>query len=560
VSSGGRRGRPFGFGAAALLLALSGCSREPPPKERPPQGPVEPLDALSRRLGRARARLRERGYEERRWASRFFLPAGTGHAEVVRLRRGLCTTYVALSGGSVRELALALYDRDGRRAAVDSVRGEGSLVHACPPSDEAAPASRSEAIYYLTAKVTGGGGAVAVRAFESPLGASAGVEGIFDGILVRPDEGEDVATRLERTVQRLRARDLRPIGRPTIGRVLEGEALRRAETLEPGHCYVAVARGDEGVRDVVLYLVDPSDAEVGRDLEGRDEARIEHCVDEPGRYVIEARAAEGSGDLGIALVEDPNAAPTEPPRMVETPPPPPHEGDASGLVRATMRELTTRGYEAPRYLVRHAAMRPGESLVHEVMLGAGCWLVVAAPEVADMDLDLYLVEQEGEIAARDTRITAEARLAACPPQDEVYRVMVRGYGHEGTYSLVVLRAPEGATDVQRLRLLEAAAPFIARGYRSEAVVEHLMSLGEAFRTEATVPAGSCIMFTAAGGQALEDVDLFLRDETGHVVASDTGPNAWASVSRCADVTTRFELRVLAYRGAGRVLVESFRKP
>jgi hypothetical protein len=138
--------------------------------------------------------------------------------------------------------------------------------------------------------------------------------------------------------------------------------------------------------------------------------------------------------------------------------------------------------------------------------------------------------------------------------------MVKGYGREGTYSLVVLRAPERATDVQRLRLIEAAAPFVARGYRPEALVEHPLTTGEAWTIRAEVPAASCIMYTAAGGQPLEDVDLFLRDEEGRVIASDTGPDAWASVSRCVDSLTRFELRVLAYRGAGPVLVESFRKP
>jgi hypothetical protein len=456
----------------------------------------------------------------------------------------------------VRELELALYDSDGRRAAVDSVQGEGSLVHACRPDGAGEPA---EAVYYLTAKVKGGSGAVAVRAFESSLGEGGGVAGIFDGILAPPDEGEDVATLLARTVQRLRARDLSAIGSPTIARVLEGEALRRTETLESGRCYVAVARGDEGVRDVVLYLVDPTGAEVGRDLEGRDEARIEHCASEGGRYVIEARAAEGSGDLGIVLVEDPTAVPTEHPHLADAPADAPEPGPGAGLVRATVRELTTRGYSVPRFLVRHAATRPGESLVHEMILGAGCWLVVAAPEVPDMDLDLYLMERGGEVAARDTRITSEARLALCPEQEQVYRVLVKGYGHEGTYSLLVLRAPDEATTVQRLRLLEAAAAFVARGYRSEGVIEHLLTAGEAWTTTTEVPASSCLMLTAAGGQALEDVDLFLRDEAGRVIASDTGPAAWASVSRCVDEPTRFELQILAYRGSGPVMIETFRR-
>jgi hypothetical protein len=543
-----------------LALAFAGpaeCDREPPVAPSAAiETPAEPIDALTRRLGRARQRLRERGYEETGWSRRLFLPAGAARAETVRIRRGVCTTFLALAGGAVQELELVLYDSDGRRAAVDSVRGEGSLVHSCPL--RALQRGSADALYYLKARTKGGAGAVAIRAFESQVGSAAGVEGVFEGILAPPDEGDGVATRLGRTLDRLRSRHMTSTGPPVIGRVLEGEALKRTVTLESARCYVAIARGEGTVRDLALYLFDPTGAEVARDLEGRDEPRVEHCADTSGSYLVEARSAEGSGDVGLALVLDPSAepaiqalAPTE--ANAES------TNDAPDLVPAAVAALLERGYQSPRYLVRAAGIRPGETIVHEVTLGAGCSVLLAAPESADMDLDLYLAGAASDVTASDTRITSEARLATCRAEAEPTRATVKAYGRDGTYALVMLDAPEGATDVRRVRLLEATAPFVARRYELDRVADFALGEGEERTFPIEALAGTCFVSAAAGGQSLDDIDLAIRAEDGRVLASDTGPDAWASVSRCVDEDSRFELRVMAYRGAGTVLLQTMRR-
>ncbi|MBC7174360.1 MAG: hypothetical protein H5U40_18080 [Polyangiaceae bacterium] len=474
------------FVLALTVVSALGCEREL--VQRPaPHVATEPLDALSRRLGRARQRLRERGYEETDWSMRLFLPANSGRAEIVRLDRGVCTTFLALAGGAVEELKLALYDSDGRRAAVDSVRGEASLVHACPPRGHGGPLDAD--VFYLKAQVRGGAGAVAIRAFQSPVGSAVGVEGIFDGILApAADHGDEVASLLDRTLTRLRSREMLPVGRPIIARVLEGEALRRNERLEAARCYVVVARGESMVRGVALYLLDPSGAEVARDLEGRDESRIEYCAMETGEYLIEARAAEGSGDVGVSLLVDPNAAPV--PAQVH--PLEPVAEDGSELVHDAVSALMTRGYTSPRYVVRHAAIRPGETVAHDLVLGAGCSVLIAVPESSDMDLDLYLANREGEVTSSDRRITAEARLATCRESAQAGRAMIKAYGREGIYTLALLDAPEGASEVRRMRLLEATAPFVARGYNLAAGEGSDFQIGEreerAFPLE--VPAGT----------------------------------------------------------------------
>src|SRR5690606_4976617 len=140
----------------------------------------------------------------------------------------------ALSGGSVRELETALYDRDGRQVAVDSVRGEGSLVHACPRDGGT---RGQQALYYLTVRARGGAGAVSVRAFESPMGAGLGFAGLFDGLIASPEDHRvELSARLERTLGRLRNREMRLTAPPVLARVLEGEALRVRRPLVAGRC------------------------------------------------------------------------------------------------------------------------------------------------------------------------------------------------------------------------------------------------------------------------------------------------------------------------------------
>lgn len=544
------------FAAIATLAPSCGAPREAPPTRARSEAPAtEPVDALSRRLGRARQRLRERGFDETGWSRRMFLPADAGRAETVWIRRGACTTYLALSGGAVEELELALYDSDGRPAASDSVRGEGSLVHACPRAP--APGQAERAPYYLRARARGGAGAVTIRAFESPIGSALGVEGVFDGLLSPASPRDDVAARLKRSLERLRTRHMEPVGVAAIARTLEGEAARRNVTLVGGRCYVAIARGDDSIRDVALYLLDPTGAEVARDLEGRDEPRIQHCAEHDGAYVLEARAAEGSGDVGIALVVDPNAAPTPPPSapIPVTQPP----AVTPGADHPAVRALRERGYGEPRYLVRSASVQPGETVAHDVVLEQGCTVLLAAPETADMDLDLFLAQRDGEAAWSDTRITSEARLVSCRTRAEPARATVKAYGAEGTYSLVLLDAPEGATDVRRARLLEATAPFVARGFTLERVESFALVEGEERALPIEVAAGTCFLAAVAGSHTVDDVDLAIHGEGGRVLVSDTGPDAWAAASRCSDEAARFELRVKAYRGAGPVLLQLMRR-
>lgn len=553
--------------AGALLLGViaasvgAGCEGSAPQAPRPgtraarDPRPVQ-LDALGRRFGRVRERMDSRGYRERRRLQRRFVLQSEGVAVPTDLPTGVCTTFVALGGGGVRELELTLYDGDGAHVAVDAAEGEGGLVHVCPPGGAEAPRTRP---YYLVLRAPKGSGAVVTSVFESEPGHGQGFSRLFNGVVAPDVPLAHVEERLADSRAALRSRGFSPANKPRLERVAEGEVIRMPLQLDPGRCYAAIARGGRGLRDVDLFLYDPAGAEVARDLEGDAEPSLEHCPEDKGRYLAEVRAYEGAGAVGFRLFSGPAERPGEPPAAARSQAPDggvgigPRREDPVATVRAIAAQLTGRGYESSS-IVRDVSITPGEVRSHDVLLGPGCGVVVGAGRPG-MDLDLYLSTPGGEVLDRDTRVEPTARVMACPPSTGLQRVAIKAYGRDGPYALAVLRAPDSIEDVQSLRLEEATASFRGRGYSKQMTLRTSLGEGERLARTFQLAAGRCMAFAAAGDQHVEDLDLFLRSRAGQLVASESGPAPWAAVSRCAeDAIEALEMEVVLYGGEGEVAI------
>ena len=559
---------------AALWTIASSCTDDParersgdPSREVVPDGPFIdqrpapgpdldgddgatnlPVDPLSRRFGRVRARLRSRGLNDVQQQRRVFLLEGEGHALPVQLESDRCTTFAALGGGGVRDLRLSLYDRDGTEITVDAVEAEGGLLHACPQE----PRAR----HYLVLQVLEGAGPVLVGAFESAPGTAASFAGVFAGVLAPQVPFRDVEQQLSRSRQSFRTRGWRLFQEPTFESVAEGETLRHAAVLEPGRCYVAMARGGEGIADIDLFLFDPAGAEIARHMEGDAEPSIEHCPEEGGRYTLEVRAFEGAGAIGVMLLEglgEDRAAPirTLEPHVVS--PPGQSVEDPVGLVGSAAAALVARGYGAPVVMVSDGQISPGEVRTHETELQAGC-VAILGGGARDMDLDLYLQSASGAPLDSDTGVRQTARVNACTEQPTRVHVVVKAYGVAGAYALSLVPAPRALADVGDLRLEEATARYLARGYRRVNTSQATLGRSESFTTPIDLLADTCIAVAVAGDREIGDVDLFLRDETGELVASESGPEPYAAVGRCATRRERLALEVVAYRGGGTITV------
>src|SRR5688500_3301549 len=135
---------------------------------------------MSRRFGRLRARMRDRGYREEARLGRGFLLEGESVDVPLDLATDRCTTLVALAGGGMRALDMALYDGDGAEVGRSDVLGEGALVHVCPQVGRGGPPI---APYYLALRAHEGAGAIAAGAFSSLPAEGQGFDGLFDGVL-----------------------------------------------------------------------------------------------------------------------------------------------------------------------------------------------------------------------------------------------------------------------------------------------------------------------------------------------------------------------------------------
>lgn len=551
--------------ALVFALLLSFCAEPPPAPSLSVLGTeAGPLDALNRRHARLRQRMRVRGYDEEVGMTRALLLEGRGVALPLDLEVGRCATFLALGGGTIRELTLALYDGDGAETATDSMEGEGGLVHACPQSE--APSGQTSAAravthrpFYLVLGAREGAGAVLVAQFRSEANEGEGFDGLFEGVLEPRVPFGDVEAHLARSRSALRARGFMPTGAPVLERVTEGSVVRVPVELAHGRCYVAIGRGDR-VRDIDLFLFDATGVEVDRDLGVDAEPSIEHCPTTSGLHTVELRAYEGAGAVGVAIFAGPGEA--RPPEVEVVLKPETSVASEPGLaLEALARPLQNRGFGAPLFVSRDAAILPGEVRTHEVVIGPGCGIVAGVASHEGMDLDLYLADASGREVDSDTAVHSTARVRACRAAPTVLRVAVKAYGGDGSYALAMLPAPAVIDSLQALRLEEATAPFRLRGYEHAGTFD--IELEEGARHRRPLPgvrADACLAVAAAGVEAIQDLDAFLLDADGAVLTSDSGPEPHAAVGRCAEVDEALQLELAMYRGAGRVEVRLLRRP
>lgn len=545
-----------GFAAALLLLWACGEPAPVPGVSRSALGAeAGPLDALNRRHARLRQRMRTRGYGEEVGLARHLVLEDRGVALPLDLEVGRCATFLALGGGTIRQLDLVLYDGEGAEIAADSVPGEGGLVHVCPQAES----GMTHQPFYLVVDARSGAGAVLVGQFASELDEGEGFDGLFEGVLEPHVPFRDVEAHLAQSRGALRARGFSPLGAPVLERVTEGSVVRVPVELEGGRCYVAVGRSD-GVRDIDLFLFDGAGVEVHRDLANNAEPSIELCPSAAGRYTVELRVFEGAGAAGVAVFAGPGQPGED--AVVDPTLEPEPRADPSLALLALARPLQSRGFGAPLFVSRDAAILPGEVRTHEVVVGPGCGIVAGAASHEGMDLDLYLADESGREVDSDTAVHSTARVRACRAEPTVLRVAVKAYGRDGAYALAVLPAPAAIASLQALRLEEATAPFRLRGYEERSTLDAF--IGHGVRHRISLPAlvpGACIAVAAVGTDEIEDLDLFLLDASGAAITRDSGPEPHATVSRCAeDEEETLTAEIAMYRGGGAVEIRVLQQP
>jgi hypothetical protein len=566
-----RRGEPRdhrdagALAAIGVLVALAtpSCSSPaPPPRDAAalaslPNDPG-PLDALTRRYARLRQRLEERGEALASGPARWFVLDGEGAATPLDLPTDRCSTFVALGSSGLRELHLTLYDGEGREVAVDAIPGEGALVHVCPDAS-----AGSHAPHHLVATSESGAGALLVAGFTTGDTTRPNFDRLFDGLLAPQLARDVVAARLAQAGEPLLARGLTPLGEASFHVLAEGGVARRTESLTPDTCYTVVASATTDLTDVDLFAYDSQGVEIARDL-GHDAApALRLCPLEAGPHTFEARAFAGAGGLGLEVFAGPVRAAaldaaSRPGEEVAEPRTPPDEREdltPMAALEPVLAGLAARGYGRALPVEASGLLAPGDERAHVLPAPAGCVVVLAAGSGRGADLDLAVIDARGEILAEDTSLQTVARAAFCHSSAREVRASLKAFGRAGHYALAMVPAPRAVRTARALRLDEARASLMGRGYRSVSTREQVLVEGARHVVDFPVRAGTCAALAVAGDPGLSDVDLFLHDATSKLLARDSGPAPFASISRCAEADETLRVEVLAYRGNGGVAIE-----
>lgn len=541
------------------------------------EGGAGPLDALTRRFGKLRTRLAERGYGEEVGLTRRFALERQGVAVPVSLLAGRCTTFVALGGQGIRDLEMHIYDRDGVPIAQDIVPREGALAHVCPPAEPPELSDSERALadpsagtvpFYVEFVSLRGDGAFVAGAYQSLPGEGEGFEGLFDRALRPSGSFDALEAELAREKVTLRARGFRPNGSPHFANLAEGQSTRAEVRMQSGRCYLLLSVATESLSELDLYLFDPAGTETARQLEGQTggllRGRLRHCARTSGTYAVEARAFSGLGSLGFQVLRGKGEVaqlPTSTPRPTSVEVAKSVLKVAAGSQLGVFADRLVRvGFDEPEFLAQGQSAGPGDERSHQVLLPRGCTVVAGTSLDGDLDLDLYVENARGQIIDHDTGFDAVARVSVCLSAAATHRVIVKGYGRQGRYDLALLKAPAALSNLRAVRLTEARAALLARGYEEQSREEGALSTGGKLVRTTLLRPGTCVGYAAAAEARGADLDLLLRDNEGKVLVSATGPEAFGAVGRCAAasddqtsrVPQRLTLEVVMYRGEGDV--------
>jgi hypothetical protein len=245
---------------------------------RPPGPTHRDLDAGAAEM---KARLERLGYRVDDAASL----EGAAEQLVIRthavdLGADKCHVFGAVGGPDVANLDLYLYDEDGNEVAADEALNATPVVQVCP--------QRSDSFRVDVAMRGGGGPYRVVRGSSPAVGAEA-------------SRGLDTVarTRLRTVVDRIHLAELTPLGPPQTVQLAERGVRRFQDNLEAGECCLFVAVGAGSVVDIDLYVMDPTDSQVGRDDQPDAMPAVQFCAAKTGAYSTDVRMVEGSGALTL---------------------------------------------------------------------------------------------------------------------------------------------------------------------------------------------------------------------------------------------------------------------
>lgn len=198
------------------------------------------------------------------------------HADYfVTLDASHCYVFSGVGGRGVKRLYLYLWNpKDSRVATEKPERSMATLRH-CPESSGS---------YHLQAKVDEGDGVFAVGVYTTD----------GDGRIPADPRAAIIAQANQVAA-----------GAALVGDMFHGTGDRTdwAVALSAGRCYWFIGAGAPGVRQLYLYLWDPSNKRITESRTPNAYAVVGHCPTITGMHKVQAKVHRGSGDYLLGVYE-----------------------------------------------------------------------------------------------------------------------------------------------------------------------------------------------------------------------------------------------------------------
>lgn len=208
------------------------------------------------------------------------------------LEAGKCYLYAAAAEGTVKGVSLYLYGPN-RRGITNQKSKKKPEVQLSYCATESGP-------HMLRVKTNGGEGEYRAALFAKD-GGTAPASKIKPAKLDPKDNGKDVMAGLLDDKAKVAARGMKMVGDPQDGVGKQGDMMDFEVQLDKGKCYTLVGVGSAGIRELSLYLWNPSKKRVADRKAKESSAALGHCAELDGPYHVQAKVHDGQGQFRLAL-------------------------------------------------------------------------------------------------------------------------------------------------------------------------------------------------------------------------------------------------------------------
>ena len=259
-------------------------------------------------------------------------------------------------------------------------------------------------------------------------------------------------------------------------------------------------------------------------------------------------------------------------------------GGVGGDPRTTLNNLaqfmTQQGYAASGPAV-HGNLPPNGIVAYAITAAPGTCYTVATIGGGNSDINIYVIDANGQTAAYDVRPDAHPWASFCPAAGGRSIVRVQMAQGVGDYYYIAFQGPAQRGQVSLASFFGAAREqTLASAQLDPQTTQRLDALNARLNAERFTPQGQplgfvfntsdvrdfsanlqagCYAFATFGGPGARDTDLTLVDGAGNTLQTDTSTNVDATVRHCVAQPATVSLRARMYAGRGPLFLMSWRQ-